>query len=78
MRRVSRGSESGRMKYRIVDPRMFIVSRVMGSWPRGVIFTVRRAVFICGETDVMVPCTIVPEKRDALMIVETKRTLFCF
>lgn len=25
-----------------------------------VIFTVRRAVFICGETEVMVPCTIVP------------------
>lgn len=26
----------------------------------GVILTVRRAVFICGETDVMVPLMIVP------------------
>lgn len=63
MSRVSRGNESGRMIYRIVEPRMFIVSRVRGSWPRAVIFTVRSAVFICGETDVMVPCTIVPDTR---------------
>lgn len=39
---------------------MFMVSREIGSWPRGVIFTARRAVFIWGETDVMVPWTIVP------------------
>ena len=26
----------------------------------GVIFTALSAVFICGETDVIVPCTIVP------------------
>ena len=60
MRRVSRGRESGRMKYRIVEPRMFMVSSEIGSCPLGVIFTVRSAVFICGDTDVMVPCTIVP------------------
>lgn len=39
---------------------MFIVSKEIGSWPREVIFTVRRAVFISGETDVIVPWTIVP------------------
>lgn len=39
---------------------MFIVSRVMVSWFLAVILTLRRAVFICGETDVMVPCTMVP------------------
>lgn len=39
---------------------MFIVSREMGSWPFAVILTVRRAVFICGETEEMVPWTIVP------------------
>lgn len=43
---------------------MFIVSSVMGSCPRDVIFTARNAVFICGETDVMVPCTIVPVARE--------------
>lgn len=40
---------------------MFMVSREMGSWPLGVILTVRRAVFICGETEEMVPWTMVPE-----------------
>lgn len=44
----------------MVEPRMFIVSSEIGSWPLGVILTVRRAVFIWGETDVMVPCTMVP------------------
>ena len=39
---------------------MFIVSRLMGSWPRTVILTARRAVFICGVTDEMVPWTMVP------------------
>lgn len=39
---------------------MFIESRLMGSWPRTVILTARRAVFICGVTEEMVPCTIVP------------------
>jgi hypothetical protein len=36
------------------------VSREIGSRPRCVILTVRRAVFICGETDVIVPWIIVP------------------
>lgn len=55
MSSVSSGSESGRIKYRIVEPRMFMVSSETASWPRGVILTVRSAVFICGETEVMVP-----------------------
>lgn len=38
-----------------------MVSSEMGSRPLGVIFTVRRAVFICGETEVMVPWRIVPK-----------------
>lgn len=44
----------------MVAPRMFMVSRLMVSRPLGVILTVRSAVFICGETDAMVPWTIVP------------------
>lgn len=44
----------------MVEPRILIVSREIGSRPRGVILTARRAVFICGETDVMVPWRIVP------------------
>jgi len=51
----------------MVEPRMLIVSREMVSpGAEGferflvVIFTARRAVFICGETEVMVPCTMVP------------------
>ena len=47
----------------MVAPRMFIVSRLMVSRPLGVILTVRSAVFICGETDAMVPWTIVPAIR---------------
>lgn len=39
---------------------MLIVSRDIGSRPLGVILTVRKAVFICGETAVMVPWRIVP------------------
>lgn len=39
---------------------MLMVSREMGSRPLGVILTARRAVFICGETEVMVPWRIVP------------------
>lgn len=60
MSKVSRGSESGKMKYLMVEPRMLSVSSVMVSRPLGVIFTVRRAVFICGDTDAIVPLTIVP------------------
>lgn len=44
----------------MVLPRMFIESRATGSWARAVIFTLRSAVFICGDTLVMVPCTTVP------------------
>ena len=51
----------------MVEPRMFIVSSVMVS-PGAVgfarfftvILTARRAVFICGETEVIVPETMVP------------------
>ena len=39
---------------------MLIVSREMGSRPFGVILTARRAVFIWGDTEVMVPWRIVP------------------
>ena len=39
---------------------MFIVSRGMGSRPFGVILTARSAVFIWGETEVMVPWRMVP------------------
>lgn len=44
---------------------MFMVSSEMGSWPLAVILTVFNAVFIWGETDVMVPCTMVPFRRDS-------------
>lgn len=51
----------------MVDPRIFIVSsEIVSPGVEGlslflmVIFTARNAVFICGETDVMVPCTMVP------------------
>ena len=44
----------------MVEPRRLIVSREMGSRSRWVILTVRSAVFICGETEVMVPWMIVP------------------
>lgn len=37
-----------------------MVSREMGSRPLGVILTVRREVFIWGETEVMVPWRMVP------------------
>lgn len=37
-----------------------MVSRAIGSRPRCVILTVRSAVFICGETEVMVPWIMVP------------------
>lgn len=37
-----------------------MVSREIESRPRAVILTVRRAVFICGETEVMVPWMMVP------------------
>lgn len=39
---------------------MLMVSSETGSRPLGVIFTVRRPVFIWGETEVMVPWSIVP------------------
>lgn len=66
MSSVSSGSESGRMKYLIVDPRTLMVSRDMVSEAPGVllflgvILTVRRAVFIWGVTEAIVPETMVP------------------
>lgn len=39
---------------------MLMVSSETGSRPFGVILTVRREVFICGETEVMVPWRMVP------------------
>lgn len=62
MSNVSRGKLSGRMKYLIVEPRTLIVSRETGSRPLMVILTVLSAVFICGETEAIVPCSIVPGK----------------
>lgn len=44
----------------MVEPRRLMVSRETGSRPLGVIFTVRSEVFICGDTEVMVPWRIVP------------------
>ena len=46
---------------------MLIVSRLMGSRPRVVILTARRAVFICGETEVTVPWRIVPRRYQLLI-----------
>jgi hypothetical protein len=60
MRRVSRGSESGRMNCRMFEPRTLIVSMDTVSRPLTVILTVRRAVFILGVTDAIVPWMIVP------------------
>lgn len=39
---------------------MLMVSSEMGSRPLGVILTARSDVFICGDTEAMVPCKIVP------------------
>ena len=50
----------------MVEPRMLIVSSDTGSLPRRVIFTVRSAVFICGETEAMVPLMMVPTEDPAL------------
>lgn len=44
----------------MVEPRMLMVSRLMVSRPLGVILTARRAVFIWGEMEVMVPWRMVP------------------
>ena len=58
--KVSSGSESGRMKYLISLPLTLMWSRLICTPPFGVIFAVRRLVFICGETEAMVPWMIVP------------------
>ena len=60
MSSVSSGSESGRIMYRTVEPRTVIVSSVTVSRFRGVYLTVRRATFMRGETEAMVPLTMVP------------------
>lgn len=44
----------------MLEPRILIVSSVIVSRFFGVILTVRRAVFIVGDTDAMVPLTTVP------------------
>ena len=54
----------------MVEPRMLIVSREMGSRPRCVILTARSAVFICGDTDVTVPCRIVPDERSVRQLLQ--------
>lgn len=46
---------------------MFMASSWTGSWPLGVILTLRRDVFICGDTDVMVPWTMVPGRARPLV-----------
>ena len=51
----------------MVEPRMLMVSSETGSRPRWVILTVRSAVFICGETEAMVPWRIVPGGREMLV-----------
>lgn len=63
---MSKGSESGKMKYLIVLPRTLMLSSdIVSEAPGvllflGVILTVRRAVFICGVTEEIVPEMIVP------------------
>ena len=52
---------------------MLMVSREMVSRPLGVILTARRAVFICGETEAMVPLTIVPVNLFRVMLAEKER-----
>jgi len=49
---------------------MFMESSDTVSRPRGVIFTVRRAVFICGLTDAIVPWTIVPVSAVSLCLCD--------
>jgi hypothetical protein len=44
----------------MVEPRTLMVSNESGSRPLMVILTVRRAVFICGDTEAIVPWIIVP------------------
>lgn len=48
------------MRNLMVEPRKLMVSNVTVSRPFGVILTARRAVFIWGETEVMVPWRMVP------------------
>lgn len=60
MRSVSSGNESGRIMYRTVEPRTVMVSRATVSRDLGVYLTARRATFMSGETEVIVPLTMVP------------------
>jgi len=48
------------MMYRTVEPRTVMVSRVTVSRFLGVYLTARKATFMRGDTEVMVPLTIVP------------------
>jgi hypothetical protein len=69
MRRVSSGNESGRIMYRTVEPRTVIESRVTVSRDLGVYLTARSATFMRGDTEVMVPFTIVPDVRFRMCVL---------
>jgi hypothetical protein len=69
MRRVSSGNESGRIMYRTVEPRTVIESRVTVSRDLGVYLTARSATFMRGDTEVMVPFTIVPVAKVKLCLL---------
>jgi hypothetical protein len=68
MSSVSSGNESGRIMYRTVEPRTVIESRVTVSRFLAVYLTARSATFMRGETEVMVPLTIVPFWSQVLLI----------
>lgn len=57
---VSRGKLSGRIKYRMLLPRILSVSSCTGSLFFRVIFTALRCVFMLTSTPVIVPWTCVP------------------
>lgn len=57
---VSRGKLSGRIKYRMLFPRILSVSSCTGSRFFRVIFTALRCVFMLTSTPVIVPWTCVP------------------
>lgn len=61
----------------MVEPRRLMVSRETGSRPLGVIFTVRSEVFICGDTEVMVPWRIVPVQRGGRVSGDTIFFFLC-
>ncbi len=76
---VSNGKLSGKMKYRISLPRTLIWSRLICEPPFGVIFAARRFVFICGETEAMVPWMMAPvlSSMVTVSLVHFMRNLGC-